>query len=168
MGRSRLRIAVLVVAATLAGCGGSSLPQPGSPTGQYAGERDGLGAMVDFRGDDATAARIRELLGADGPRVALAYIVNRQTRPITVPTFTAQRFDGRLTVLRRADQQQSLDRLGLPHIDALAPNEAGTIYLLYSGSPSAFTRIAMRSGIERDVTLRPQSADGSQPQVPDG
>lgn len=159
---------MIAVVALLAGCGGTSLPEPGSPTGQYAGERDGTGALVDFRGEDATARRIRDLVGVDGPRVALAYVVNHSSRPITVPTFTAQRFDGRLTVLRRADQQPRLGRLGLPHINALAPNSAGTIYLLYSGSPSAFTRISMRSGIERAVTLRPQSADGSQPQVPDG
>ena len=161
------RAALIVAVSVLAvGCGESA--QPGSPSGQFAGERDGLGAMVDFLGADETAERMRSSLTGTGRQVALAYIVNRDERPVPLPTFTGELFDGRLIVFARADQDRVLRSIGLPVTTVVPGNGALTIYLTYRGNPAGITRIGMRRGIEREVTLVPQRGDGSQPRAAGG
>lgn len=158
------RVGALVAALALlpggwGGCGDADRPQPGAESGLYAGSGDGVGALVDFGGIDATSTRIRERIAGDGRLVALVYLVNHGDRPVTIPTFTAERYDGHLAVLARADRDPRLTGIGLPRAEAVAADGAMTLYVLYRGDPAAVTRIGMRRGLERAVTLTPQQGE---------
>jgi len=157
-------VAVMAAGGALSGCGDPDPEGPGSESGQYAGIRDGLGALIDFRASDRRTDLVARALGDRRETVAVAAIVNRTDRLIGIPTFTAQRVNGLTQVLARADRDPAIRAAGLPEAGSYVPARgAVTVYLLLPGSPSDVTRIAMRTGIEREVRLHPQRSDGAQP-----
>lgn len=165
MGPDRRLVAVIACAlVAVAGCGDPDPEGPGSDSGQYAGMRDGLGALVDFRASDHGTALIRAALDGRRETVAVAAIVNRTDRLIPIPTFTAHRVSGLSAVLSRADRDPAVQAAGLPEAGSYVPAKgAVTVYLLLPGPVRDVTAVAMRTGIEREVKLSPQRADGAQP-----
>ncbi len=164
--RRTATIACLLVlsAGTLAACGDPDPEGPGSESGQYAGIRDGLGALIDFGASDRRTKRIADAMEGRSETVAVVSIVNRTDELVGIPTFTAHRVNGLTTVLARADRDPRLRAAGLPEAGSYVPARGAlTVYLLLPGSPADVTAVAMRSGLEREVRLQPQRADGVQP-----
>lgn len=144
------------MAAAVGGCGGGS-PAPGAESGLYAGRGGGLGAVVDYRTVDPVATRLREAVKDRGLRVAVAYVVNHAKQPAIVPTFVAERFDGRLSLMTPAYRDAALRTMGLPQVRSIGGDGAATIYLLTRERSEGITRITLRRGNGREVTLTPQS-----------
>lgn len=146
---------VALVVAIATGCGAS--PTPGAESGYYAGTGGGLGAALDFRAEDPTAARLRELVKPRGLRVVVAYVVNHSDRPQLIPTFNVDRFDGRVVTLARADRDSQVARIGLPSPSVIGVDEAVTVYFVTRERPEAITAILMRRADGKVVTLDPKS-----------
>ena len=153
-------VAVAVLAAFVAilgGCGAN--PTPGAASGYYAGTGGGMGAALDFRAEDATAVRIRELVKPRSLRVVVAYVVNHSDHPQLTPTFRAQLFDGRIVTLVRADHDSQVLRTALPGARVLGVDDAATFYLLTRERPEAITAIVMRRSDGKEIRLDPKSVN---------
>ncbi len=145
------------VAVFASGCGDS--PTPGAASGHYSGRGDGLGGSIDFHADEPMTDRIRELVKGRRLRVAVAYVVNHSDRPQLMPTFTAERYDGRIVVLSRADKDPQIARIGLTAPLVVSPDGAATLYLLTTERPEGLTTIVMRRADGKRITLNPQPVD---------
>lgn len=149
--------AMAAVLTLTVGCGDSS--PPGAASGHYAGRGNDLGAVVDFRASDATIRRIEDALGRQRPRIVAAYLVNRSDQPLLVPTFRAERFDGRLVTMERADADRLVARIGIRSPLTVPANGATTVYLLTRERPEAVTRVVVvrRNGTRVMLTPEPVS-----------
>ncbi len=155
-----------LIAVGASGCGDPDPEGPASESGQYAGMNGPLGALVDFAASDATVARLNDVIERDdiNGTVAVASIVNRSKRLVPIPTFTAHRLDGRSSVLARADRDARFVDARVGGSGTYVPAEgAVTVYLVMPGITRDVVRIGMREGIETEVMLAPQRADGAQP-----
>lgn len=150
-----VRAAVALVAAVvLSSCGGEATP--GAASGHYTGRDGVMGAVVDFRASDPTVTRIRAAIGDEQVRIVSAYIVNRSDAPILIPAVSAERFDGRVSTLTRADADPLVRRTGLRLPISIPARGAVTVYLLTRERPEAVTAIVMRRRGGAVLSLEPQ------------
>lgn len=166
----RAVLAALLLAAGLGACGGPSGPGITTAgrtpaTGYYVGHGEDVGAAVDFRGDDATAAAVRRALATgSGGAVAIASVVNDGARAAPVPRFTAERRDGgrvalmsaRRVLAGRADPagRRALARLPRGR-RAISVGGSALIYLvLRDAAPREIGAVVMRPVAGDPVELR--------------
>lgn len=111
---------------------------------------------MDFRATDPTVERLRVLLAPRRVRVVSAYVVNRSDTPIVIPTFSAERFDGRIATMERADADPLVGRAGIVLPASIPGNGAATVYLLTRERPEAVTAVVMHPAKGVSIRLSPQ------------